>query len=190
LIPGGRPRRYVACTTTARTKLQQKWLASGSPKGKRRRSAKVDPGDLIKAAQLAALLRASDPTAQFIVYLCTNRRLDLELMREVYARASALNVEVDFLEQLGLQEFLDTTPRGQWLRQEHLGIEAELLSRSLLESLSKRSLQDYTAEVLLTPAEHIVPTEAAEGPSRSAASESNSPPPRGSIGRWKERTRP
>lgn len=56
-------------------------------------------------------------------------------------------------------------PEGQWLRQEHLGIEADQMSGSLLGKLSQGSHHRYASDLLLPPLEEIVPTRAA----RSAA---------------------
>lgn len=165
LVPGSSPPHYIfaACATTARDKLEQKWLAIGSPRSKKKKrgTSNQETGDLIKAAEEAASLRPVDSTARFGVYLCTNRRLDNQLMQKVYATAKRLDVEVDFLEQSQLIQFLDSNPVGQWLRQEYLGIKADLLSRPLLEIISRSSLQEYPAK-LLTPSEFTVSTSAAE----------------------------
>ncbi|MCU1300664.1 MAG: hypothetical protein JWQ87_948 [Candidatus Sulfotelmatobacter sp.] len=168
LVPGCHPHRYVvvACTVTSLQKLESKWLSdrpsTGKPDPKPRapKPTKFEKGDLIKAAKNAADIRAGNPTAEFVVYLCTNRRLDDELIKLTIAKASALGVEVRFLEQSRLRDFLDTGASGQWLRREHLGIEADLLCRLLLQEQSKRSLDGYAAEVILSSVQRIVPTKA------------------------------
>ena len=83
-------------------------------------------------------------------------------MMNVDERAAELQLDVAFLEQSRLRDFLDTTPLGQWLRLEHLGIEADLLSRPLLQTLCGKNLESYLAEVLLTAADTIIHTRAAE----------------------------
>src|SRR6266511_2131666 len=138
LVPGSKPPRYVmtAFTLTARDRLERKWLFDRTAAQKARKATATDDGDLIKAGREAASIRASHPAATFVVYLCTNRRLDTDLMTLVYDKAAELGVEVQFLEQSQLRDFLDAKPEGQWLRQEHLGIAADQLSQSLLRSLS------------------------------------------------------
>lgn len=119
-VPGQTPSRYVtaAFTTTSLEKLEQKWLSDGEPssgsepggdpesgKAKRKRAPR-EPGDLIKAARNTIDIRAVDPDAYFIVYLCTNRRLENELLKKVLMAASQLKLEVRFLEQTILRDFL------------------------------------------------------------------------------------
>jgi hypothetical protein len=133
-VPDSNPSKYVtaAFTTTGAAKLELKWLGDGrvsstSPRkgsSKTRKKTKqhvFEPPDLIKAAENAKPIRAADPNAHFIVYLCTNRRLDNELMKRVLTVAARLKLEVRFLEQTRLRDFLDTKPEGQWLRHEHVG---------------------------------------------------------------------
>jgi hypothetical protein len=90
----------------------------------------------------------------------TNRRLDNDAQRPVLDRAAALGVQVRFLEQSRLRDFLDVEPEGQWLRQEHLGIQADQVSVSLLRKLSGDSVDRYANELLLPPMGQIVPTSA------------------------------
>jgi len=167
-VPGSHPGKYVtaAFTTTSLSKLEQKWLNAGSstPPTSRRRNRKAkhekhkvsELGDLIKAAANAAPIRAAAPDARFIVYLCTNQRLDGELMKKVWKAADALKVEVRFLEQNMLRDFLDTKPEGQWLRHEHLGIALEQLSAPALRAASQTNLKQYAASMLFPTEETIV----------------------------------
>lgn len=149
-VPGSDPSHYIAAsfTTVSTSKLKSKWLSIvPSPSGGE--GALPACGDLVKAGNAAASVREVDKNAKFTVYLCTNRRLIDGLMSEVYLAAHGLNIEVVFLEQSLLRDFLDTKPLGQWLRQEHLGIDADQVSAPLLERLAARSLTAYAAEKLL-----------------------------------------
>jgi hypothetical protein len=173
-VPGSNPSKYVtaAFTTVASNKLEQKWLNAGidtpaTSRGRKRRatggSARAsEPGDLIKAEGAAAKLRVADPTAKFIVYLCTNQSLSDEIMQKALAAAQQLNVEVRFLEQTRLRDFLDTKPEGQWLRREHLGIEADQVSLDLLKDATAASLVHYSKSMLLLWDEKITATEQIE----------------------------
>lgn len=168
LVPGSNPPRYVmaAFTLTATDGLRRKWLfdhTTNRPTGKRKATtpSPTDDGDLIKAGREAAAIRARHPDAMFVIWLCTNRRLDNELQQLAYDKAAELGIEVRFLEQSGLRDFLDVKPEGQWLRQEHLGIEADQISASLLRKLSQESVGRYAHDLLLPSMDRIVATRAA-----------------------------
>src|SRR5205807_2451486 len=83
--------------------LERKWLFDHANAPRAKTATAADDGDLIKAAGEAAGIRANHPAAKFIVYLCTNRRLDTDLMRPVYDKAGRLGVEVRFLDQSRLR---------------------------------------------------------------------------------------
>src|ERR1700691_5455381 len=171
-VPNSSPSKYVtaAFTTMSAGNLEKKWLSSGRAsrkssnqrprkKGsKSKRQVATTYGDLIKAAKNASSLRAVDPDARFIVYLCTNQRLDSELMKKVLTSSARRRLEVRFLDQTRLRDFLDTKPEGQWLRLEHLGIAVEQLSVSLLRDMSRASLREYSAS-MLSPSDHMIATE-------------------------------
>ena len=164
-VPGSNPPQYVmaAFTTVDVKRLREKWLldTATSGSGAKRKRVRTD-GDLIKAGKKAVVIRQSEPTAEFIVYLCTNRRLSGELMQEVYIKGREFGIEVCFPEQSQLSDFLDTKPEGQWLREQYLGIAADQLSKSLLQHLGVKSLNAYTNEkLLLTEIDQIIPTAAA-----------------------------
>jgi hypothetical protein len=169
LVPGSDPPRYVmsAFTLTATNALLRKWLfehAKYQPSGKRRAAplSAADDGDLIKAGREAAAIRVKHPTASFILWLCTNRRLDISLQQPVYDEAYKLGIRIRFLEQSCLRDFLDVKPEGQWLRQEHLGIQADQMSKPLLRKLSSDSLREYAANLDLPSKHEIVNTQAVD----------------------------
>jgi hypothetical protein len=163
-VPGVNPPRFViiAATATKLTKLKEKWLSSrvnGDPaatstgvrSGKRRNShaLSADEGDLPKAATQAASLRRQYVTASFVLYLATNRNLSLELESTVRSAGDLGGLEVRFLEQSRLRDFLDTKPVGQWLRQVHLGIEADQVSLPLVQQICKENLRRYFKDVAM-----------------------------------------
>jgi hypothetical protein len=158
LVPGSNPPRYVmtAFATTTEDALERKWLFDHATAPRAKKATAADDGDLIKAAKQATSIRANEPSATFAVHLCTNRRLELDLMKTVYAAAAKLGVTAVFLDQSRLRDFLDTKPEGQWLRKEHLRIEADQLSLSLMKELSNRSQELYAAEIMLPARTEIV----------------------------------
>lgn len=156
----------AAFTLTASDGLPRKWLfdhTMGRPTRRRdaNPSSPADDGDLIKAGREAAAIRARHPDAKFVIWLCTNRRLGKDLQQLAYDKAAQLEIEVRFLEQSGLRDFLDVKPEGQWLRKEHLGIEADQVSASLLRKLAEESLSRYAHDLLLPSMDRIVSTRAA-----------------------------
>ncbi|MFC1834344.1 hypothetical protein ACFL2Q_06385 [Thermodesulfobacteriota bacterium] len=162
LVPGTKPERFimVASTTTEAHRLKRKWLFDHR-KGSRAKSAnEKDDGDLVKAARLAEDLRKDYPNAVFRLHLCTNRSLDSDFMTHVYKAGKQVGVTPVFLAQSRIRDCLDSTPEGHWLREQHLGITAQLLSRSLLASLSAKSLAEYATEFILASPEAFVSTEA------------------------------
>ncbi len=167
-VPGSDPPKYVLPTFTLISEkgLKRKWLFEKTPateavsSNTKNAAENPDDGDLVKAASYAVKLREANPKARFVVYLCTNRIPSSELIRDVHLKAEALGVEVRFLEQSRLRDFLDSDPQGQWLRQEHLGIEADQLSPPLLQHLSGVTLHRYAAEMLFATPSIIVETAA------------------------------
>ena len=167
-VPGSDPPKYVlpAFTLISEKGLRRKWLldqtdATGEVSSNKKNAAKnPDDGDLVKAASYAVRLRQANPKAHFVVYLCTNRVPSSELIKDVHLNAVALGVEARFLDQSKLRDILDFDPRGQWLRQQHLGIEADQLSLPLLQHLSRVTLRRYAAEMLFATPSIIVGTAA------------------------------
>jgi len=159
-VPGSEPPRFlfVAHSKTDRDKLKNKWLYDhrtnkSSTKAKKVPVSESNDGDLLKAAREAQELKNDFPDGKFIVILTTNQRLSkcLSVVKEVYKKARELGVEVEIWEQSRLARILDSTTEGHWLRKEHLGIDAEMLSKSLLRDLCKQSLANYEKQFLTSP---------------------------------------
>src|SRR5262249_35502363 len=122
--------------------LRRKWYGDRSSSAARERGRKLETGDLIKACAQAARLRIDEPKSTFTAYLCTNQRLDDEIMRDGYAIGRQYSVDVVFVGQSQLRDFLDSG-EGQPLREEFLGISAVNVSRELLQKLTSASLNRY-----------------------------------------------
>ena len=68
-------------------------------------------------------------------------------MQEGYKTGRQLGIEVRFLARSVIRDHLDTTPEGQWLRKQHLGISADILSLPLLRELASQSVSGYLLEL-------------------------------------------
>ncbi|HUL01151.1 MAG TPA: hypothetical protein VLX29_09875, partial [Nitrospirota bacterium] len=152
-VPGTDPPRFVmaAFTTDKAESLERKWIFDHSAAPHAKKATAADDGDLIKANRRADLLRNDHPGALFVVHLCTNKQPDDQVMMTVIKKGQELGLDVRFLTRSRLRDLLDVSPDGQWLRKEHLGIQAERLSSPLLRELSAKSLYQYGREFLITP---------------------------------------
>ena len=159
-VPGTDPPRFVmaAFTTAKFDSLDRKWLFDHSTSTHAKKATEADDGDLIKASHRAEELRKDHPGATFVVHLCTNKQPDGHLIDQIHTRGQELGLEVRFLTQSRIRDILDVNPDGQWLRKEHLGIQAERLSFTLLRELSAKCLQQYGREFLITPPAAFVTT--------------------------------
>ena len=151
-VPGSISPQFllVEHTTTDKRGLEKKWLHDHSTT-KSRKASNSEDGDLLKAGREAQKLRQYFLNARFTIILTTNQRLGYKLQTEVLKKAQELGVEVDFWDQSRLADFLDSTSEGQWLRKEYLGIEAEMLSTSLLRRICEQSLVNYKRQFLTCP---------------------------------------
>jgi len=124
----------AAYTTIALPKLRGKWFGTQS-----------DKGDIEKARTEFNAWKQSHPDARCILYLCTNRRLgsNAALVREVAAYGKQHGLTIEIVEASELEEFLDRTPEGQYLRQEFLDIPAGQLGRDLLDRIAAISLDAH-----------------------------------------------
>ena len=159
-VPGTDPPRFVmaAFTTEKVESLDHKWLFDHSAVHNTKKVSAADDGDLIKVSRRAEGLRKDQPGATFVLHLCTNKQPDVQLMTKVLNKGRELGLEVRFITRSRLRDILDVNPDGQWLRKEHLGIQAERLSSPLFRELSAKSLQQYGREFLITPPEDFITT--------------------------------
>ena len=124
----------VACATTARNKLRDKWLSS-------------DSGDVPDAIARVSHSRDANPLQAAVLVLCTNRTPDERLLYDVGTACLEARIELDIWDRSRIAAFLDHDTAGQWLRQDLLGIPATRLSPELLLSLGLSSLALYSAKV-------------------------------------------
>jgi hypothetical protein len=155
-VPNSIPPHFILVEHTIEDNLEKKWLFDHrtvvpSKKGRKNMLSESDDGDLLKAGQLAQNFKVDLPDAIFTVVLTTNQGLKSALYLKVETKAKEIGVEVDFWDRSRITRFLDTEPEGQWLRKEYLGVEAEMLSESLLHTLCAMSLNEYKKQFLTTP---------------------------------------
>lgn len=152
LVPESKPPKFIIVqhTTTELRGLERKWLYNRTSAKRKEHLQKKEDGDLIKAIHKAQKIRKRIPYAKFIVVLASNRRLSENLLEKVYQKAIDSRIDIDIWEQSRLADFLDTTAEGQWLRKRFLRIEAELLSKPLLEKLCQDSLSFFENELFLS----------------------------------------
>ena len=133
-------------TTTAADRLERKWLFDPCTAKPRRGSKNTTPaGDVIKAIEIVAAERTHAPELASTLVLTTNREPDEALVRKAVAAGRAAALTIDVWTRSRIAARLDTDPRGQFIRRKLLGIEAELISRPLLETLSDASLATFDA---------------------------------------------
>jgi hypothetical protein len=154
VVPGSNPLRYVmvACTTTKRKSLKGKWLfdsrsteINSAAAAKPRRTPRRPPGpkhdgDLIKASHRAEEKRKELPDASFKLYLVSNLPGAGELLSPVTAAATNARIEAEIVEASRLAEFLDTDPRGQFVRFRFFGTPVTHLSPDLFAEIGRTSL--------------------------------------------------
>lgn len=151
LIPGSNPPHFVMIqhTTTDRSGLEKKWLFDYKNASSTTKASASDNGDLIKAGNLTSELRKNFPDGQFTLVLSTNQHLSGDLPAKVYTQAAQFNIACDIWEQSRFADFLDTEAEGHWIRKKYLGIDAELLSESLLHNICEQSIASYEKNLLL-----------------------------------------
>jgi len=134
-------------TITVPESLERKWLLD--PATVRQRPGSKSPlpaaGDVIKTIEIVATERVSTPQLAVTLILATNQEPDEALIRKVVAVGRASNVTIDVWTRSRIAAKLDTDPHGQFIRRKLLGIDAELLSRSLLDELSAASIAAFDA---------------------------------------------
>jgi hypothetical protein len=129
---GGHDVVLLAATTTEAKELQRKWLGSTG-----------SVGDVEKAAAVLGQLKEADPEAGGRLFLVSNRPVNLDLIRDVHARASARGIVADPIDASALVRFLDFDADGQFVRETILGVPAERISTRLLREISNESLDAH-----------------------------------------------
>jgi hypothetical protein len=142
-VLGAKPARMIAAhhTTCSRDGLRKKWLhdpAGGTPRKSARPTAPA--GDVIKTAEIVDAERRRDTTLRATLILTTNQEPPDDLVRDTHAEGEARGLDIDIWSVSRLAHELDSSPSGQWLRYQYLGIEQERLSQELLARLSRDSL--------------------------------------------------
>jgi len=143
-VKGSDPPHMIAVhhTTTARDKLENKWLHDLSTVKTHKGTKPTAPaGDLIKTAEVVANEQRDTPNLRATLVLTTNKEPSETLIRKVMAAGRDLGLDIDLWSGSRLSHFLDNHPTGQWIRRSFLDIEQELLSADLLHELSKKSLE-------------------------------------------------
>ena len=119
----------VAHTTTERTKLRGKWLTDTD-------------SDIAKIFKIIDEEKERASFYKAVVILTTNREPVEELMRDVHALGKE-GLEFDIWTSSRIAFFLDNDPEGQWIRYKVFGKEVQRVSASLLEKLSRKSLEIF-----------------------------------------------
>ena len=124
-------RRMVAVhhTTCQRDQLRRKWLSEPE-------------GDLPKALRMLHEQQNRIPGLQATLILTTNREPQEKLVHDVQAAGHKAGIDVEVYTGSVIAHFLDSEPRGQWIRQEFLDVAQTQLSRELLHVLSVKSIEE------------------------------------------------
>ena len=144
-VLGAEPPHMIAVhhTICARKDLSKKWLHDPSAVKHKKKHATSQPGDVLKTIAVVADERKRSPELRATLVLTTNQEPDPKTMTDVVRIANAADMMIDFWSRSRLAHFLDTDPKGQWLRRSFLGVEAERLSLPLFAELSKSNLSIY-----------------------------------------------
>jgi hypothetical protein len=134
---------YAMLEATTTDRLRTKWL-TGTTK---------EEADLVKAAAFAEGIRKNDSTAEFTVVLATNQRIPEDLLTDVHTFGVKHQLTIDPWDNSRIAAVLDTTPEGQSVRQRDLGIVADILSDSLMQSLCESSLRAFAATLFDDPSQ-------------------------------------
>lgn len=133
---------YATIHHTTQRNLKRKWLYNGASKT-------TPKGDLVKAIATALVLKGENSRFRFTVFLVTNNSVPESLYQEVMSINTRPFINVIVVEQSIICSFLDTSPQGQYLRKVYLHIDAELLSKDLLNEVIQTNLHRYKSEMYL-----------------------------------------
>jgi len=132
-------------TITAANALDRKWLLDPITLTPRKRAEPPPAGDVIKSIEIVMAERVHAPHLAATLVLATNQEPNEKVIRKAVAVGRTADITVDVWTRSRIAAKLDIDPRGQFIRRKLLGIEAELLSRPLLEALSDASLAAFDA---------------------------------------------
>ena len=129
-ISGEDSRRMVAVhhTTCRRQDLRSKWLTGGN-------------SDIQKTLRVFQEQRSQIPELRATLIVTTNREPPEDLIHEVQAEGYRAGLDVEIYTNSRIAHFLDTEPRGQWLRQKYLNVSQTQLSVELMRELSAKSIE-------------------------------------------------
>jgi len=154
-IPGDVPTWIFAAstTTTEDHKIAEKWFGHGKNRN-----------DIRKAAEYFAQVKEAEPNARCRLYVALSHRPGKrrDLWPKVVEEGKACGIEVHPLEASAIASYLDTVPRGQYLRQLYLKVPGELLSAPLLQDLCAESISFLRATAALATADYEVRREATD----------------------------
>jgi len=120
-------------TTCRPADLRRKWLAE--PDGDLQRTLLVFRRQKNRIPELTGTLIGT-----------TNREPREELVHDLQAAGHEAGIDVEVYPGSAIAHFLDTEPRGQWLRQKYLGVQQTRLSKNLLRDLSEQSIATGMAD--------------------------------------------
>ncbi|MCY3809561.1 MAG: ATP-binding protein [Gemmatimonadetes bacterium] len=121
-------RRMVAVHHTIQRDLRLKWMN--------------DDGDVPKTIDVFRRKKNQIPELRATLILTTNREPREELVHEVEAAGYQAGIDIEIYPGSVIAHFLDTEPKGQWLRQKYLGLSQTTLSEELLRKLSVQSIDE------------------------------------------------
>ena len=122
-------RRMVAVHHTIQRNLRPKWLSEPD-------------GDIPKTIDVFRRKKNRIPELRATLILTTNREPREELVHEVEAAGYQAGIDIEIYPGSVIAHFLDTEPKGQWLRKNYLGVSQTTLSEELLRELSVRSIDE------------------------------------------------
>ena len=122
-------RRMVAVHHTIQKDLRRKWLNEPD-------------SDVPKTIDVFRRQKNRISELQATLILTTNREPREELIHEVKAAGYEVEIDIEIYPGSVIAHFLDTEPKGQWLRQNYLGVSQTTLSAELLRELSARSIDE------------------------------------------------
>ena len=157
LVQGSIPPHFVfaAHTLTSESKLEDKWLFDHTT-GRRKNAGPASDGDIIKAEREYSKIRAANSQATCTLVLTCNESPSQDLIKRIHQDVLSRGMELDLWTQTRISDFLDDTAEGQWIRQEHLGVKSQRLSRSLLNNLCEQNLSLYRQEFISDPLNAVV----------------------------------